>query len=182
MGMSWHLALSLLRSHRELKEWKCSCGTQPLLYQFPTDMHSFLTGWSPTLMQQDEVIFHVSSVILLRMNALRGHLGPPLPKLLKKTRIVKSCWSNSASPHSRTLFWKWGCHWVPSEESTNVQYYHKSPSMCIVLLPVKTNRSLSCLPGEQLVLSSWADTWLGVPLLCVTVCLDALWPFLLPSR
>lgn len=98
--MPWHLTLSFLRSHRELKSWKCSFENQPLSYQFPTDVHSFLTGLSPTLMQQDEVVFHVSSVLLLR----RNNAERPSEASSTQTsvnRVVKSHRSNSALPLSR---------------------------------------------------------------------------------
>lgn len=65
--------------------------------------------------------------------------------------------SNSALPLSRDTILE-GASSSPFGGIHQCLHCHESLSMCMALLPVKSNRSFSCLPGELLDLSNWPLT------------------------
>lgn len=133
--------------------WKCFFGNQSWVYQFLTDMHSFLTG--PQFYSHAAGWGGFSRSVCAIAGAWKCQeaiWGLPCPDF-------SSDRSNSALPLSRDTILE-GASSSPFGGIHQCLHCHESLSMCMALLPVKSNRSFSCLPGELLDLSNWTNTWL----------------------
>lgn len=176
--MSWHLALSFLKSHRELKVWDSSFvfshGSASSLQTC-----KFHTGLNSICMQWDhyKLIFQISSLLLLRHRNDERLSWVSSAKTSPVHWTVKCERYNSALP----LLWKLirnKHHRVLSVDSTNV-YIVTNLSFnehCSTSPQVQQKCFLSPRRASQPQQLNQICGWMG-PLLCVTVYLGGLWPF-----